>query len=382
MSLDISDEEFRKIFADESLYLPIRWNGNNFLKSLEELYYKYQRVLKDTNVSFNVSSNSYQLNCSIKEVCNLILKSLKQYLNGFPADAYDIFSELMSYLIKTPLWIYQKSCLGPEANIRDDLNLFRVKCLANCSGCGVCAAVCPTHCITMTLNNDGFYKPLKAEDNCVHCTLCDGVCPFKSGEAVPLDSMSLYSANAIDNSVCKQSSSGGIAWLIADYAIEHGYAVCGVIYNYETHRAEHKVFYNRKGLEQLKGSKYLQSYTQGAFCEIMKTLKEDPDKKFVVFGTPCQIAGLDTVLKRKKFKDRVILIDIFCHGVPSYLLWRKYWTWLDAKHEIKEEKVMKLTFRDKQYSWHKYFMHVICETPVLPLKNAGGGITRIHCRGG
>lgn len=32
--------------------------------------------------------------------------------------------------------------------------------------------------------------------------------------------------------------------------------------------------------------------------------------------------------------------------------------WLDTKYGIKEDDVIKLTFRDKQYSWHKYFMHI------------------------
>lgn len=94
-----------------------------------------------------------------------------------------------------------------------------------------------------------------------------------------------------------------------------------------------------------------------------------------MFGTPCQIAGLNTVLIKKKLRDRVLLVDIYCHGVPSYLIWKKYWMWLDSRHGMKEDKVMKMTFRDKKYSWHKYFMHITSSENT-------GGYYRIHCRNG
>lgn len=230
--------------------------------------------------------------------------------------------------------------------------------MLKCSGCGVCSAICPKHCITMKLNNDGFYNPVKDKESCVNCSLCEDVCYIRKKDTISLDKMRLYSAEALDLNVLRESSSGGIAWLIAQNAIINGYAVCGVVYNYKAHRAEHQIFYSAAGLEQLKGSKYLQSYTQKAFEEILNVLQKCPDKKFLVFGTPCQIASLSNALRIKKLRDRVILVDIFCHGVPSNLLWQKYMSWLNDKHGIEDDKIMNLKFRDKEYSWHKYFMHV------------------------
>lgn len=131
--------------------------------------------------------------------------------------------------------------------------------MSECSGCGACSIVCPKNCIGMELNRDGFYKPRIDENRCVQCGLCEDVCPLKESNGVSLDELNLYSATAVDDTIREESSSGGIAWLIAEYAIEQGYAVCGVVYNYAAQHAEHKVFYNFTGLEQLKGSKYLQS---------------------------------------------------------------------------------------------------------------------------
>ncbi|MBQ1272693.1 MAG: Coenzyme F420 hydrogenase/dehydrogenase, beta subunit C-terminal domain, partial [Clostridia bacterium] len=39
---------------------------------------------------------------------------------------------------------------------------------------------------------------------------------------------------------------------------------------------------------------------------------------------PCQIASLDRYLKIIKKRDKFLLIDFICHGVPSYLLWERY----------------------------------------------------------
>ncbi len=45
---------------------------------------------------------------------------------------------------------------------------------------------------------------------------------------------------------------------------------------------------NMEDLEKLKGSKYIQSYTEEAFNKVIDIAKKDTDKRFLVFGTPCQ----------------------------------------------------------------------------------------------
>lgn len=64
---------------------------------------------------------------------------------------------------------------------------------------------------------------------------------------------------------------------------------------------------------------------------------------------------------KKKLRARVILIDIFCHGVPTFNLWKNYLIWLENKKKIKKTEIKKLIFRDKKYSWHTYYMHITCD---------------------
>ena len=68
---------------------------------------------------------------------------------------------------------------------------------------------------------------------------------------------------------------------------------------------------------------------------------------------------MNGVLRKKNLRERVILVDIFCHGVPSSLLWKHYLEWLENKQKVNLKEVESIIFRDKKYSWHTYYMHII-----------------------
>lgn len=236
---------------------------------------------------------------------------------------------------------------------------------ANCSGCSACASVCPKECIKIEYNEDGFLRPFTDEKSCIHCDLCEKVCPMERTNAVSLDDGVLYAAwgDVVDQ---KKSSSGGVAAKLACYAVSRGYEVCGAALDYNTLRVNHRVVSRMDELEALRGSKYLQSNVLNAFCDMFKTLKKSPEKKFFVFGTPCQIAGLRNVLEQKHILDRVLLIDIFCHGVPTNHLREKYKNWIVRKMKLTSiGDIKNITFRDKAYSWHEYYMHIIGGTAYV-----------------
>lgn len=39
-------------------------------------------------------------------------------------------------------------------------------------------------------------------------------------------------------------------------------------------------------------------------------------------------------------------------------MWNKYLQWLNKKKKIRKDDITSITFRDKKYSWHKYYMHI------------------------
>ena len=197
-----------------------------------------------------------------------------------------------------------------------------------CKGCSACAIICPHNAITMKYDDIGGYSKSINHEKCVNCRQCESVCPDIYDYSTELSKDFIYSAVCKDKEVLKNSSSGGVAYVMAKEAIENGWSVCGVTYNSQKECAEHIVVENIENLKRIQGSKYLQSACEPAFREIIAK------DSAIIFGTPCQISGIDAVLKKKKVRDRFILVDIFCHGVPSQLLWKQHLKYLRDSHKI------------------------------------------------
>lgn len=214
----------------------------------------------------------------------------------------------------------------------------------DCYGCGVCATVCGQKIIEIKLNSEGFYEPYISDiTKCTDCGLCLDVCAYSHEELstnnIPLKS---YAAWSKEPAVRRKCSSGGVGFEIGRTLIEHGYKVCGVRYNVDSNRAEHYIATTVEELIPSIGSKYIQSYTVDGFKAI------DRKAKYLVTGTPCQIDSFRRYIRKFNKEDNFVLMDFFCHGVPSMFVWNKYVKWA-------ENKVGKLTYvswRNKFTGWH------------------------------
>lgn len=216
--------------------------------------------------------------------------------------------------------------------------------LHDCYGCGVCAMACGKKIINLKLNQKGFYEPfIEDESKCVGCGLCLEVCSFfHRTKSVDNTIKKSYAGWSNDMLVHRKTSSGGVAFEIAKFLQEEDYLVCGVRYNPEKVRAEHFIASTQAELVQSSGSKYLQSYTLDAFSSI------DKKKKYFVTGTPCQIDSFRRYIRKFHCEENFILLDFFCHGVPSMLMWYKYL----EKVEKKTGKVIYASWRNKSCGWH------------------------------
>lgn len=131
MIFNISDDEFKEIFSNEKLYLPIRWDNKDFVGALEKLFKEYCNTVEQQHHNNAFNPNIEVNDRRIKQVCNLIISVVKQYLNGFPAKAFESFCKLMRLLEQQPLQTYYKSITEhfDVSKYHDPLNLFRITCV-------------------------------------------------------------------------------------------------------------------------------------------------------------------------------------------------------------------------------------------------------------
>lgn len=225
-----------------------------------------------------------------------------------------------------------------------------------CTSCQMCAAICPKNAITISLDKDGFYRPLVDSSLCINCSTCTKICykfdkEIKSFENDKLCSTTLYGAYAKDSDILKNTSSGGIADILAHELMREGYKCIGVAYDSEKDTAVDIIANSISDLDKFRGSKYIQSYTLTAFKEVVNNYKNE---KYAIFGTPCHIYALDKFLRQRNIREQHILIDLYCHGCPTINVWKKYIK--EVKSSIHIEKIDSVNFRSKINGWGNYYI--------------------------
>lgn len=218
---------------------------------------------------------------------------------------------------------------------------------SECCGCTLCASICTHDAITMEPDALGFLYPKVNPSKCVDCGLCEKVCQFNDNydRSFNLESPNAFAVRHKDISEVMKSRSGAAFAAISDYVLKQG----GIVYGagYKDHfRVAHKRATTIEERDEFRGSKYVQSDLTGIYRQVKDDLKSG---LLVLFsGTPCQTSGLNAYVG-KKYRERLILVDIVCHGVPSPYIWRDYISNIERKQK---GIIRKVEFRDKeQFGW-------------------------------
>ncbi|ADL07015.1 Coenzyme F420 hydrogenase/dehydrogenase, beta subunit C-terminal domain [Thermosediminibacter oceani] len=184
-------------------------------------------------------------------------------------------------------------------------------------------------------------------DKCINCGLCEKVCPVLNNTPVNNEPKAYACINK-DEKIRMDSSSGGTFTLIAEQVINSGGVVFGAGFD-EDFTVVHSYAESRESLSNFHGSKYVQSKIGDMYKQAEKFLKQ---RRQVLFtGTPCQIAGLKSYLR--KLYDNLLCVDFICFGVPSTKVWKKYISY----HENNiGAPVRRVSFRNKKQGWKRFSM--------------------------
>lgn len=205
-----------------------------------------------------------------------------------------------------------------------------------CVECKNCLLKCPVKAISMNEDAEGFIKPVIDKEKCIGCSQCIKVCPAVKAVDINAPIKTMFGFSSYPEQ--KLSASGGAFYHIARKMIENYDAyVYGATFD-NANQVYHIEIHDIKELNKLQGSKYVKSNFERVFDNVKEKLENN---NWVLFsGTPCQVASLNCFLGREY--EKLITIDLVCHGVPSVMLWRSYLDYLSG-----ENHVSNISFRNK-----------------------------------
>ena len=156
----------------------------------------------------------------------------------------------------------------------------------------------------------------------------------------------VYACRIKDREVLAKSSSGGVFTAISDYFLDRGDAVLCSAYDYDEHCARFGLVFTTQERNAARGSMYMQSYALDSWKESLAWLGQNPDRKLLFIGTGCQGAAFRKFMDMNKTANRVVIVDLVCHGAPSPKIWAEY-----ARSLEREGRLSSLNFKNKKTGW-------------------------------
>lgn len=343
---NVGPSEFVNYIRNAEYVCTDSFHGTVFSLINNTNFYTFERFSKKAKMSTNSRIHSL---LKIVELENRLLSGTES-INEIP-DLIDfenannkideLRKESIEWLLKS---INYKQQEGKKYMEIDDKEM--------CCGCTACSSICPTGAIEMVEDEEGFLYPSIDKVKCIECGLCKRTCPILNKKKFNDFEQKAYLFQNKNEDVRATSTSGGFFSAIGEYVIKNGGVVYGASYD-DNFVVKHTKAESLEELVKFRKSKYVQSNCVGVFNEVKSFL--DNNRIVCYSGTPCQIAGLKSFLK--KDYNNLILVDIMCHSVPSPLFFEKYKEYILKKMNAKTIK--NIDFRDKSKYGYKYSMMTV-----------------------
>ena len=208
-----------------------------------------------------------------------------------------------------------------------------------CTGCGMCSDLCPVGAIEMKPDDIlGHIRPFIDNDKCINCGLCEKKCPSVN-RVEKRNPLITYAAWAKSDEKHYSSSSGGIASILYEHFVDNGGVIIGVCME-----GLKQPFYECSNsielIDKFKKSKYVQVSHNSIYTKTFDKLKKG--NKVLFIGLPCHCAAMQKVAEG--WTDNLFLVDLICHGTPSYISFIDYIT-----SRFSNDDITNVLFRDRLY---------------------------------
>lgn len=226
-----------------------------------------------------------------------------------------------------------------------------------CTGCGICASMCPRNAIHLNFDKIiGKYVPWVFFEDCNYCGICYKICPGHSVDFIDLNSKFIAQGQnntLLGNYICcytgyinnynirYRSSSGGLLTAFLIYALEQKIVDGAIVTRMKKDNPlEPETFIARTKEELLSamGSKYCPVPVGVAIREILET-----EGRYAVVGLPCHMHGIRKAeVFNKQLRERIALhVGIICGTTKTFL-----GTEFQLKRlNIKEDSVQRIEYR-------------------------------------
>lgn len=195
-----------------------------------------------------------------------------------------------------------------------------------CTGCETCVHSCPTNCLEMLPDEEGFLFPqLVRPEDCIECGKCVNICPLNNKMQKGSTTINSYAGNLMNQQEIYNSTSGGAFFALANKIIDNNGVVFGAAYDKDL-KVKHMPATTIVELNKLRKSKYVQSEIGNSYIKAKQYL--DIGRLVLFSGTPCQIAGLESFLNKEY--ENLLKVEVFCSHVFSPLIWEKYLKYIEV----------------------------------------------------
>ena len=172
----------------------------------------------------------------------------------------------------------------------------------------------------------------------------------------------MLAAYNTDSDVRMASTSGGIFSALAEKVLDEGGFIGGAVWT-DDFGACHILSDRREDLDRIRGSKYFQSDATGIYRAVRKALATG--RKVLICGTPCQMAGLRSYLRRDY--ENLIIVDFVCGNINSPKLFKKYVESLEQRYGA---RMLSYHPKNKEHGgWHNFAFKATFDNGAVYVRN-------------